>query len=273
MLSDTLPTAELDAQAADAGLKYQTSISAGLLDCRKQYADLEIGRERELHTHNDRLYNLAARIFCLAAPLSDQVAWREFVDSSDWGDRKRPKSRDQAKALRHAVRFVLPCNASGQICSYWGIALEVLRDEGVPATQIHSALGERGGFQKICKATMRTRRPATTDKPIKLFKRPPSALPPILRDAIVVTGEDGKNRIEDGQHRVLVFLAVPDRLMSRIQPGEVHISAVAGAEDAFVLDATGIDVEVPVTLIHLRKNPQDADRTDTHYPEGRPTQH
>lgn len=124
----------------------------------------------------------------------------------------------------------------------------------------------------MCKARARAkRRGPTNNNPAKLFKRAPSALPQILRDAIVVAGVDGKNRIEDGQHRVLVVLAVPEHLVSAIRPGEIHVSAVVGADDVSVLDATGIGTEVPVSLIRLRKTPEDVDASD-HDPERRSTQ-
>src|SRR5205823_9319236 len=114
-----------------------------------------------------------------------------------------------------------------------GIALDVLRDEGVPESQIAQALSERGGIQGICRGRARAKKQAlsTGKAPTKLFKRPPAALPRILQDAIVLTDEDGHDRIEDGNQRAVLFLAVPKPLLSRIRPGELHICAVVGGND------------------------------------------
>ena len=259
MSSDTM-LVELVAQGDDAEPNYQPSAAAGLLDCRNQYAELKIAREHDLHTHNDRLYSLAAEIFRRATALSDQAVWREFVASSEWQERKRPRQTDHGKAWGHAVRYVLPAGVSRQTLSHWTIPLETLRDEGIEATEIAREIKNRGGFQGICAARARPKRRGQTSKSSrKLFKTPPSALPQILRDASAVTAEDGRVRIEDRQHRVLFFLAVPEHLMSAIRPGEIHISAVVGQDDLSVLDAIGIDIEVPVNLIHLRKTRKEKD--------------
>lgn len=151
MPSGTMLGIELEAQADGARPKHQTSVAAGLLDCRKQYAELEIARERELHTHNDRLYNLAPVIFRLATALSDQAAWREFVASPDWQERKRPRQSDHANAFRHAVRYVLPPGVSRQILSHWTRPLEVLRTKGFQRPRSRGKSRAGAGFRRCAR--------------------------------------------------------------------------------------------------------------------------
>ena len=101
--SDTMPALESGVRTEQAGTTHEPSVTASLLDCRKQYAELETAREHELITYNKRYYELAATVFRWAIALSDQNAWSEFVASPEWRDRKRPRQRDHAKALRLSV--------------------------------------------------------------------------------------------------------------------------------------------------------------------------
>jgi len=187
--------------------------------------------------------------------LKDTAAWQAFIDSPDWLDRKRPKRRDQGKALRHAVRFVLSPQASRQVRSYWTISLEQLIAEGIAETEIAATLRARGGFEAICKERARAkRRLPDDDRPIgvRLFKKPSPTLPNVLREAVIVAGEGGRTWIEDGKNRTLLFLTVPVSLLDRIQPGELHIRATVGKDDLSTLEVTGLELENPASLLQLR---------------------
>jgi hypothetical protein len=233
------------------------SITAELIGCRGQYEQLEIGYHYQVHTYNEAHYHLAQEIFGLADPLREKDEWDEFISAPCWEGRKPPKGRDQTNAFRHAVRFVLQPNASRQTVSHWTIPLEVLRQDGVPQTEIAKALQDRGGFQQICRERARAKRQQRLDDSpncVKLFKRPPAVLPASLRDAIIITGEDGKTRIEDSEHRRLLVLVLPPHLELNLEPGELHLSALFAEDDNSTLDVTGLSTEVPIALMHLRKH-------------------
>jgi hypothetical protein len=243
------PGANIDA-SEQAGA---ASVTANLISCREEYEQLEIQHKYQVQIHNDAAYQLAQRIFAEADRLQEKDAWDEFVQTKRWEARKPPKKGDQCDAVRHVVRFMLPPKASRQTVSHWTIPLKALKEEGVPQMEIAKALRERGGFEGIRNQARATpQQPEDNPNRVKLFKKPPSVLPRSLREAVIVTTEDGKTRIEDSKCRRLLVLVLPPHLELNLQPGELHLSAFFPEEDDSTLDVTGLNTEVPVDLIRLR---------------------
>ena len=79
--------------------------------------------------------------------------------------------------------------------------------------------------------------------------------PRILREAVIVPQQGGQVRIENANHRTLLFLAVPPNFLKRIQPGEFQISAIVGEDDLSILEAVGLELKIPMNLVQLRKKP------------------
>lgn len=236
------------------------AVVADLVSCRREIEKLDGEHQDAVVTHNAGLYRIAQRIVGDASKLRDNSAWERFVKSPEWGNRKRPKSRDQGKALRHAVRFVLAPGTSRQVRSYWTISLEILIGENVAATEIAAALRERGGFESICEAWRQAKRNVSDEgrsDGARLFKKPLSSLPKVLRNAII-THQDGRQSwVEDGNDHTLLFLRVPASYRERLQPGEVNICAVIGHDDLSILDITELELKAPSSAIRLRHNPDD----------------
>jgi len=212
---------------------------------RCEYAELEGEQQERSAKHCAALYQLAARTVGWALLLRESTAaWARFIASPDWAERKPPKRNQQAHAIKHAVRFVLPHNVSRQVQSYWTIPLKALSDEGIEQEQIAQVLAERGGFEAICKALRKPK-----------LKHPAADIPPILRDAAVVKHADGQSWLEDGSQRRLFILAVEPGLLGRIEPGELSLKAILGETDLSVLELTGVTLNHPAKDLRLRQNP------------------
>lgn len=69
MLKDDEHEGERHTHDGDALPEMGPDVVPELVNCRKKYQELEGEYERELVTHNDALYQLAARIFGLASRL------------------------------------------------------------------------------------------------------------------------------------------------------------------------------------------------------------
>jgi hypothetical protein len=242
------------------------AVLADLAACRREYEELQREYERGLQTQNEGKYRLGARIVGLSLRLQDEVAWQAFVGSPNWLKRKRPKLREQEKAVRHAVRFVLPPESSRQVRNYWTLSLEGLIAEGVAETEIAVTLRKRGGFEAICKARPRAKSIRSDDKRpngVRLFKKPSRILPKVLQETIIVGQEGGQVWVEDGNNRTLLFLAMPSSFRARLQPGELYISATVGKDDLSSLEVTELELENPTSLLQLRHKPTTPDGRQT----------
>jgi hypothetical protein len=255
-----LVTSETDQEDSDA-VRRPLSADALLEDlrrCKRDCAAQEGQQQDRWQKYTDGQYQLAERIVSSASLLRESPdGWARFIASPDWAGQKPPKRGQRADAIKHAVRFVLTEDASRQVRNYWKNALQELSDEGIDPQQIAATLSERHGFEAICKAKRqrnKTKLPTDCSGRVKLFRKPTTTIPPILRDAIIVTQEDGQIWLEDGAQRRLLILAVQPGLLGCIEPGELEFKAIVGEDDLSVLELTAVVVKHPAKDLHLRQN-------------------